>query len=129
MNNMPEEYRGLISFLGKALPEEYDTILFDLREKGYPVIEQGDWGSENVGDVRRCLTDLMKKGKARNNESIYNVIVPTRKSKLLKASFFFMKENGRPVSALALVTELDMFLRMNSFLTRRLTIMGPDGTE
>ncbi|MBR6473158.1 MAG: helix-turn-helix domain-containing protein [Firmicutes bacterium] len=126
MNNMPEVYKGLISFLGEALPDEYDAILFDLTEKGYPVIEQADWGSEDINDVRKCLVDLIRSGRINGNDCILNVIVPSRK-KMLKGSFYFVREGDKPLYAVALLMELDMLLKMSGFLTNRLNISGPDG--
>lgn len=129
MNNTPDGYKGLISFLGKALSDEYDAILFDLTEKGYPVIEQADWGSEDVNDVRKCLTDLIKSGRAEESDSAYNVIVPTKKKKILKGSFCFIKEGGKPVMAVALITEMDMLIKMSNYIRRRLNILGPEGDD
>ena len=128
MNNTPEVYKGLISFLGKALPDENDAILFDLQEKGYPVIEQADWGSEDVNDVRKCLADLIRSGRAKDNDSILNVIVPSRK-KLLKGSFYFIREDSKPVYAMALLTDMDIFLKMSNFLNKRLSFTGTDGID
>ncbi len=126
MNNMPEGYKGLISFLGKALPDEFDAILFDLSEKGYPVIEQADWGSEDVNDVRKCMTDLIRSGKADDSDCVLNVIVPTKRKKLMKASFYFIKEGEKFLCAVALITELEMLIRMNTFFRKRLTVAGLD---
>ena len=127
MNNMPDGYKGLISFLGKALPDEFDAILFDLSEKGYPVIEQADWGSEDVNDVRKCMAELIRSGRIDDSGCVMNVVVPTKRKKLFKASFYFIKEGEKYLYAMALITELDMLLRMSAYFGKRLTVTGFDG--
>ena len=126
MNDKLEAYKGLISFLGKALPGEFDAILFDLTEKGYPAVEKSDWGRRNEKEVKKLLQNLIKEGAALD-ESVFGRVIPTSEQKLEKVSFYFIKESGKAIGALALSMELDTYLKFSSFLSDRLGIVGNDG--
>ncbi len=126
MNDKLEAYKGLISFLGKALPGEFDAILFDLTEKGYPALEKSDWGRRNEKEVKKLLQDLIKEGAALD-ESVFGRVIPTSEQKLEKVSFYFIKEGGKVIGAIALSMELDTYLKFSSFLSDRLGIVGNDG--
>ncbi len=126
MNDKLEAYKGLISFLGKALPGEFDAILFDLTAKGYPAREKSDWGRRNEREVRRLLQDVIREG-AVSDEGTFGRVIPTSDQKLEKVSFYFIKEGGKTIGAIALNMELDTYLKFSSFLSDRLDIVGNDG--
>ena len=126
MNDKLEAYKGLISFLGKALPGEFDAILFDLTEKGYPAVEKSDWGRRNEKEVRRLLQDVIREGTV-SDEGVFGRVVPTSDKKLEKVSFYFIKEDSKAIGAIALSMELDTYLKFSSFISDRLGIVGNDG--
>ena len=126
MNDKLEAYKGLISFLGKALPGEFDAILFDLTEKGYPTVEKSDWGRRNEREVRRLLQDVIREG-AVSDEGTFGRVIPTSDQKLEKVSFYFIKEGSKAIGAIALNMELDTYLKFSSFISDRLDIVGNDG--
>ena len=126
MNDKLEAYKGLISFLGKALPDEFDAILFDLTKKGYPTAEKSDWGRRNEKEVRRLLQDVIREG-AVSDEGTFGRVTPTSDQKLEKVSFYFIKEGGKAIGAIALNMELDTYLKFSSFLSDRLDIVCNDG--
>ena len=126
MNDKLEAYKGLISFLGKALPGEFDAILFDLTEKGYPAVEKSDWGRRNEKEVRRLLQDVIREGTV-SDEGVFGRVIPTSDKKLEKVSFYFIKEDSKAIGAIALSMELDTYLKFSSFISDRLGIVGNDG--
>ena len=126
MNDKLEAYKGLISFLGKALPSEFDAILFDLTEKGHPIVEKSDWGRRNEREVRKLLLDTIR-GDAATDEGVFGRVIPTSDQKLEKVSFYFIKDGGKAIGAIALNMELDTYLKISSFLSDRLNIVGNDG--
>ncbi len=126
MNDKLEAYKGLISFLGKALPSEFDAILFDLTEKGYPAVEKSDWGRRNEKEVRKLLQEIVKSVTV-PDEGAFGRVIPTSDQKLEKVSFYFIKDGGKAIGAIALNMELDTYLKFSSFLSDRLDIVGNDG--
>lgn len=126
MNDKLEAYKGLISFLGKALPGEFDAILFDLTEKGYPAVEKSDWGRRNEKEVRRLLQDVIREGNDQG-EGVCGRITSTSDKKIEKSSFYFIKDGSKSIGALALNMELDTYLRISAFLSDKLDVMGNDG--
>ena len=120
MNRTLEAYKGLISFLGEALPEEFDAVLFDLTDKRFPVIEKSDWGKSGEELMRKAIADNLKNGFTDGRDFVLNSITATKDKRLLKMNIFYIKEEGRPVGALVLNMEMDFFLRMSSFLNKRL---------
>jgi predicted transcriptional regulator YheO len=120
MNRTLEAYKGLISFLGEALPEEFDAVLFDLTDKRFPVIEKSDWVKSGEELMRKAIADNLKNGFTDGRDFVLNSITATKDKRLLKMNIFYIKEEGRPVGALVLNMEMDFFLRMSSFLNERL---------
>lgn len=127
MNRTLEAYKGLISFLGEALPNEFDAVLFDLTDKKYPVIEKSDWGASGEELIRRTITDAIKSGAADTDGKVLNIITATKDKRLIKISIYFIKDEEKLVGALALNMELDFFLKMSTFLRDKLNIVGGAG--
>ena len=127
MNRTLEAYKGLISFLGEALPNEFDAVLFDLTDKKYPVIEKSDWGASGEELIRRTITDAIKSGAADTDGKVLNTITATKDKRLIKISIYFIKDEEKLVGALALNMELDFFLKMSTFLRDKLNIVGGAG--
>ena len=127
MNNIMASYKGLISFLGNALPDEFDAVLFDLTEKGYPMVEKSDWGASGEDEIRRIITEAVKDGRAEENGFVLNAVTATKDKRLLKVCIYFLKEEGKLTGALAVNMEMDFYLRMSTFLRSHFTVGGSRG--
>ena len=127
MDNIMASYKGLISFLGNALPDEFDAVLFDLTEKGYPMVEKSDWGASGEDEIRRIISEAIKDGRAEENGFVLNAVTATKDKRLLKVCIYFLKEEGKLTGALAVNMEMDFYLRMSTFLRNHLIVEGNKG--
>ena len=124
MNKTLEAYRGLIGFLGKALPEEFDAVLFDLTEKGYPVIEQSDWGNREEKELRKIVIQGIKEGRADSEGCFLDRFVASREKPMQKTSVFYVKEEGNLVGALTINSDMSAFIKLSGLLNKRITVIG-----
>ena len=126
MQDSLKQYRDLIGFLKKALPDDYDMVLFDLTKKGYPVLEQTTWSERELAPLRKLIADSMKKEDSAAGGDILNRLITTGNT-MHKVSIRIISDGGHPLYAFCFLLDMSFPLKLNRFAMDLLQINGEDG--
>ncbi len=128
MQDMMKQYQNLTGFLRKTLPDDFDTVLFDLTEKGYPALEQTTWNDRELAQLRRLVAGTLKKGVPDNGQGMLNRLLVLGNT-MIKVSVQFIFDADRPVLALCLLMDMSLPLKLSRFADSLLRVTGEDGEE
>ena len=128
MQDILKQYQDLIGFLRKVLPEDYDMVLFDLTEKGYPVLEQTIWNDRELAQLRRFVADALKAGDSHDDGALLNQLNVIG-STMYKVSVPFICDHDQPVLAFCLLMDMSFPLKLTRFASSLLRVNGKDGKE
>ena len=126
MKDMLEQYRDMIGFLKKTLPEDYDMVLLDLSEKGYPALEKTVWSDRELGAIRKLVADSMKKHGRTDGTGMLNRLVATGNS-MRKVSVQIISDEDRPLYAFCLLMDMSLPIKLSHLVQDLLQVTGEDG--
>ena len=115
---MLNKYIELVSFIGNALPDFFDVILFDTTKRGCPVVEQSNWISQWEKETRRLVLESLKNEKYVAQGCALNLMnVNVAKESICKTSIYFVKEDNRVIGALCLNTECSTLMKAEALIS------------
>jgi len=121
MVNRLDEWKPLVSFLGKALGKNYEVFLYDLTQKEHPIvaIENGALSGRKVGSLMKNviikMLDTEREGEESDELIRHNAI--SRDGKQFKSSTLLIRnDQGQPIGALCINFNVDPLIGLVDYL-------------
>lgn len=119
-NNILEQYKILVEFLGKTLGPDYEVVLQDLTSHNNAIIAiaNGHISGRSIGSPLTNAALQMLSSKAyEKNDYLYNYKGITENGHALRSSTMFIKDsNGKPIGLLCINFDDSRYLEVSQLL-------------
>jgi predicted transcriptional regulator YheO len=117
MNGELNQYVKQVEFLGQALGNNYEVVLYDIEDsKGTIAAIENDFGN-NPSDNNRFIAEVLKSRKAKKRDYICSYPRTTSNGKIIKSSVFIIRNIEEDIiGALCISIKCDTLLRVKSMI-------------
>lgn len=130
MNPILKQASETAAFLAEALPENYEILVFDLTQKGFPTAAGSRTRSGHAEDLRQYVNKLLRSKTVVENGRLTRRADVSIGNKLYRSSVQLIKDpEGTPVAALVLALELSSLMAMHGMLNSLLSFDTTDLAE
>lgn len=121
-----KEYKEMVRFLGKALPDSFEFVLFEVCGGKITVADQSNWASSFLKDIKKNVVTLLKSDEQCKKEEVMNQLLTCGNQHLLRVSTKLVREQEQIVGAFCVYMDCSPLMKLEGWISGMLSFGNPE---